>query len=179
MSEALSDARVVGIDLGLRGALAALDLDGRLVALADMPTLPIAGRPDYDVDALAAWLDRQAPGLLAVGIEYVHAMPRRLGGSLASFSLGRASGLVEMWARARRVPLEIVPPRVWQRAMLPVRRGRGAAQSKQAALLTARRLFPDAPLGRPSRHGRADALLIAEYVRRLRRGAPRPGAAAR
>lgn len=167
------DAVVLGVDLGLRGALAALRMNGDLEALADMPVTAVSpGRRDYNIPALAAWLDQWAGRARALAIEYVHAMPRRLGGSIASFSLGRASGLFEMWARIRRVRIEIIPPADWQRAMIPVRRGRGRQAIKRAAYLAALRLFPRAPLDSRRDDGRADALLIAEFVRRLHVGAP-------
>jgi hypothetical protein len=170
---ATPDAVILGVDLGLRGALAALRLTGDLAALVDMPTTAAgAGRPDYDLPALTAWLDHWASRARALAIEYVHAMPRRLGGSIASFALGRASGLFEMWAWSRRVPIEIIPPAVWQRAMIPVRRGQGRQAVKHAAQLAAVRLFPRAPLDSRRDAGRADALLIAEFARRLHVGAP-------
>jgi hypothetical protein len=154
-------AAIIGIDLGLGGALAALSPDGQLLDLRDMPTVRLSpSRRDYDLAALAAWLDQQPAR--AIGIEYVHPMPRRLGGAIASFWLGRASGLIEMYAQLRRVHLECLPPHTWQRWMIPIRRG---GSPKRAACLAAQRLFPSAPIG--ARHGRADALLIAEFTRRL------------
>jgi hypothetical protein len=54
-----------------------------------------------------------------------------------------------------------VEPRVWKRVM-------GVTSDKLTSLALARSLWPEAPLARVKDHGVAEALLLAEYLRRSR-----------
>jgi hypothetical protein len=56
------------------------------------------------------------------------------------------------------VEWELVPPRVWKRDM-------GLTANKADSLTMARRLWPEAPLKRSKDNGRAEALLLAEWLK--------------
>jgi crossover junction endodeoxyribonuclease RuvC len=53
----------------------------------------------------------------------------------------------------------LVRPRAWKKDM-------GLTADKDESLSMARELWPDAPLARKKDNGRAEALLIAEWLRR-------------
>jgi hypothetical protein len=53
----------------------------------------------------------------------------------------------------------LVPPQVWKKRLK-------IDSDKKVSLALARQLFPNAPLARVKDGGRAEALLIAEYMRR-------------
>jgi len=72
---------VVGIDPGLAGAVAALDIQGQLLHLHDTPTMTIRiggkTRQDYDPQAMRALLLTYAGGSCHVFIEHQQAIPRK------------------------------------------------------------------------------------------------------
>lgn len=168
---------VIGIDPGLSGAVAAISADGVVIRLDDTPTIWTKSgkrrRRVYDVDAMRVALSRHMRDgtMVRAFVEQQQAMPRQ--GVTSMFSTGFGYGLWVGLLTAIRVPHTIVAPRRWQAVMLA---GRG--DSKAQAMLAASRLFPEAAIPR-TRHGRADALLLAEYGRRLLSGgAVRSGEAA-
>jgi len=164
----------IGIDPGVGGAVAALDGRGRLVALDDTPTIMVRSgrrqRRAYDVAAMRAAVSRCAAGGTAAHavIEHQRAMPKQ--GVASMFSTGYGYGLWVGLLAGLGIPHTVVEPQRWQAAMLL---GRG--DPKARALLAASRLFPSIVIPR-TRHGRADALLLAEYGRRLLSGIAREAA---
>jgi len=162
----------LGIDPGLDGALALLDTDDGGVTFWDMPTLEVGvgkskKRRDYNVneclELLSAFRDRvnrERPGY-GVSLEKVHAMPTN--GSLANFSMGGGFMLWRVALATMGLAHDMVAPETWKKALL-AGKGGGKDAGRQRAL----ELFPQAAthLSRVKDHGRADALLIAEYRRR-------------
>lgn len=164
----------IGIDPGLSGAVAAISSSGRLLAVHDTPAMPVlksggGKRNTYLVPAMCRLLrDVAESGSSSfAAIEYQASRPGQ--GAPATFSQGYGYGLWCMALSALEIPFEIVNPRTWKKDMrIPV----GA--DKSASLLMASQLFPHAELttvrGRKL-DGRAEAILIAEFIRRkLRRG---------
>ena len=158
----------IGIDPGLDGAVAVLDAEGRILACNNTPTLTIkvgrGNRRQYVVAQMVSLLQYYggAPNAV-VGLEFVRAMPDQ--GVTSMFSMGRGVGLWEGIITALGFPLIQITPQVWKRAML----GPGMGSDKNASILQALALFPtQAPalLTRKKDHNRAEALLIAEYLRR-------------
>lgn len=87
--------------------------------------------------------------------------PKGIEGPALSF------GLLEGMLLALRIPFETVRPQKWQRPFrLPTRKAVGDTAKKRAHRERAAELFPTA---KPT-NATADALLIAEYGRRLRAG---------
>lgn len=170
---------VLGVDPGKHGALAALDHQGRILALH--PTPLIKGQRDtYDLAAIRELLlSYQAQGRLHVTVERMDAMPAKLGGSIANYHRGVSTGWAWM-LEGLKIPYELVPAREWQRAM---HAGTQAGDTKQRSILAAQRLFPSqnlkrSPLAKGPDDGLADALLIAEFGRRKQLGLATTPAAA-
>ncbi len=149
---------VIGIDPGLSGALAALDTQGRVVEVRDMPVLlTSSGRRTVNVLVLRDVLYSLLP-IRACWVETVAAMPTD--SRVAAFAFGRSVGALEAACLLSAVPVQRVTPQAWKRAA-----GLPAGAPKAASVETALRLLPGcAPyLTRAKDHGRADALLIARY----------------
>ena len=115
---------------------------------------------------MAALLRQHDPAHTLVVLEAVHAMPRQ--GTTSMFSMGRGSGLWEGIIAAFELPLQLVIPRVWKNKMV------GIGADKNASRLKAIDLFPSVAgeLSRVKDHGRAEALLMAEFWRRTQGGRP-------
>ena len=168
----------IGVDPGLMGAVAALDETGRLIFAQDTPIIAVhRGKtpkgnvktrhlylPTAMADILVENLlkDVERPDNVIVGVENVHSMPAQ--GVSSTFSLGRGLGLWEGIIAALRLPVEMIEPAVWKRAM-----GIPAGSDKRASVELALRLFPSAPIKR-TQDGRADAVLLAEFLRRKHTG---------
>jgi crossover junction endodeoxyribonuclease RuvC len=151
-----------GIDPGKDGAVAAVDASG-IVMLCDAPTLNVEGsrRRRYDERRMAEALRACGVGVL-VAIERQQAMPGQ--GVSSTFSTGEGFGLWKGICAGLGLIYVVVSPQVWQREM------RGAAKGKAASVRVARALYPLAELETPRGRvidGRADALLIAEWARRI------------
>ncbi len=163
----------IGVDPGLSGAVAAIDENGNLISVQDAPTIEVkkgkgkSKRRVYVESAMAALLEAlvraASPGAKqnVVAIEHVHAMPKN--GSIGNFNLGMGFGLWLGIVAALRVPYERVEPRTWKGEF-------GLDADKGKSLVLASRLFPAAPLSRQKDEGRAEALLIAEWLRRKHLG---------
>lgn len=157
----------IGIDPGFGGAVAAILEDGGVI-VHDAPVVEVAeGRRDYDVRAMSHILhdvagDRagEVARVLCV-LEKVHSLPRE--GVHSAFVFGRGVGLWEGMLAEYGIPYEPVTPQRWKKALMD-----GMPKEKQASILRAKQLFPRAELTLRKHHGRADALLLAEYARRLR-----------
>lgn len=152
----------IGIDPGLTGAVALIGEGYQEVY--DTPTLMNGKRYDYDVAAMAKILasigDGNGPSLqdYLVVIERAGAMPKQ--GVSSTFTFGKGFGIWLGIIAAFGLPHEVISPQRWKKAMVP---GSG---DKDAGRLVAIRLFPKAELHLKKHHGRADALLLAEYAKR-------------
>lgn len=146
----------IGIDPGLRsGAIASIDHNGNFVAADDI----VADGDKIDVKALKEQIYRiTVPGdTYAICIEHVGVRPGQ--GISSSGKFMRAFGAIEAVSALLSDRVEMVLPQAWKKAM-------GVNAEKEKSLLMARNLFPDAMLKLKKHHGRAEALLIAEYARR-------------
>jgi hypothetical protein len=139
----------IGIDPGQSGALAVIHRDGYTVD--DWPGDEVAA-----ADLLRmVMVNHQGPYMAA--LELVHAMPKQ--GVASMFKFGCNFGVWKGLLAMAGIPFRLVRPQEWQKGFI------SKADGKTAALAAARRLFPDAPLGRAKDHGRADALLIANWCK--------------
>lgn len=156
-----------GIDPGLTGGLALLDADGAVLEAWPMPVLLAPrGRREYHVAEIRDTLERWRQGQVFVTVEQLHAMPARLGGSLANYNRGLSNGFAWM-LQSLRIPFSLVNPATWQRRMLE---GTAGSDTKQRAVIACGRRFPAQDLRATARSkkphdGIADALLIADYGR--------------
>jgi crossover junction endodeoxyribonuclease RuvC len=89
-------------------------------------------------------------------IEQVHSSPQM--GVTSSFTFGNGFGHLEMALTAAGIPFERVSPQKWQKAMGCLTKG-----DKNVSKKRAQELFPSIKCS----HAISDALLIAEYGRRL------------
>jgi len=146
----------IGIDPGLRsGAIASIDHNGGFVAADDIK----ADGDKIDVKALKEQIYRitVAGDTYAICIEHVGVRPGQ--GISSSGKFMRAFGAIEAVSTLLSDRVEMVIPQAWKKTM-------GVTAEKEQSLVMARNLFPDAMLKLKKHHGRAEALLIAEYARR-------------
>lgn len=147
----------VGIDPGASGGLAAVDGDGTPVAFAKMP--------ETDAETLRFLTDLSGDSIAAV-IERVWSSPQM--GVASAFKFGVNVGMLKMALAAARIPYDEVVPSKWQQALgCRVGTSRAAGGEGGDKNITKRRaaaLFPNVKMT----HAIADALLIAEFCRRVR-----------
>jgi crossover junction endodeoxyribonuclease RuvC len=149
---------IVGIDPGLSGAIALYDGVNGTLEVHDMPVVEMLRNGKKKREVVAALVADLVAGrgITAAYLERVGAMPGQ--GVTSMFSLGRSVGIIEGVLGAYEIPVTIVPPKTWQKA-LDVRDGKDGARERAMAL------FPQhsAQFKRVKDDGRADATLIAFY----------------
>ena len=107
--------RIVGIDIGVVGAIALLDAGGGLIEVADMPVLQDgpAGRKSVNAPLLAEIIYR-----FHAGHGFVESVGARPGeGAVGAFAFGRSRGVVEGVLGACGVPCSFIAPAGWKRAV--------------------------------------------------------------
>lgn len=155
LSDMLRVSCYLGIDPGLHGGIA-------YVAGHDAEAwpMPITGK-DVDVAALRQLLLEIKPHIAFV--ERAQPMPQQ--GGVSAYTIGRNYGIVLGVLLVHQVRTEEINASTWKRAM-------GLSRDKGASISLASKLFPSVdlvPHGHRKHHdGMAEALLIAEYGRRLR-----------
>lgn len=157
----------IGIDPGARGAVAVIPphSEPRVIPVSDNPAVISSAI----IDAVSG---AGADGCHAV-VEDVHAMPGN--GAVSMFRFGQCKGIILGALSALGIPYSLATPQTWQRAIwcAPDRvKIAGKVQPKPTSINAAQRLFPDVSLLASPRSvkphdGMADALLIAEYARRM------------
>ncbi len=164
---------VVGMDPGLSGGLAALSLDGKVLATRRMPVTGGA-RSEIDGREVSDFLYQIESTHIVrlVVIEKVGAMPKQ--GITSAFVFGHGAGKLQGVVEAAGLALEKPSPQTWMKAVLVDRRKGGTkAQIKQGTIDFCRQRWPGADLKGSSSpaakdfDGIADALALAEYGRRL------------
>jgi crossover junction endodeoxyribonuclease RuvC len=147
--------RLLGIDPGLSGALAIVEVTDHVPALIDAIDMPVAGtgaKARVDVIAVTKWISGHAPSI--VYVERAQAFPGQ--GASSTFAYGRSVGAIEAAVALTNLPFILVEPAVWKRKL------RLPGKDKEAARQRALQLFPrsHALLIRKKDHGRAEAALI-------------------
>jgi len=150
--------RVVGIDPGLTGACAVLEIADRDTVLIDVIDMPITGsgaKQSVDAILLQEWLLRHGPR--HAFLERAQAMPRQ--GSSSGFKYGRCTGALEATLLLCAVPLVVVEPSRWKRHF----HLQGA--DKEGARQLTIRMFPREHrfFARRKDHNRSEAVLIGVY----------------
>jgi crossover junction endodeoxyribonuclease RuvC len=149
----------IGVDPGLTGAIVAILPDGA-IEFHDTPILQIKTKTQLDYHGLAHILRRYAVrGEATAAIEMVGAMPGQ--GVSSMFKFGQVYGAALASLATLQIPYQTVTPPVWKRAFKLV--GCEKDESRSRAL----ELFPQCVehLRLKKHHGRADALLLAQWVR--------------
>lgn len=143
----------IGIDPGLSGGIAWIT-DSGIVCAIKMP------ETERDVlDLFEGIGGAGGAGMSIAFLERVGVMPAQ--GIVSAFTFGKGIGGLRMALTAARIRFDEVTPATWQRAMQCLSGG-----DKNITKRRAQQLFPD----RTITHATADALLIAEYGRRLHAG---------
>jgi len=159
----------IGIDPGLDGAIAAITNED--LVIIDTPTVKVGKKRQMDAKAAAAilkslrvpkgnkdWIVSNQPQVICA-LEKVHSMPKQ--GVVSTFTFGEGYGIWKGILAAFSIPHELVTPQAWKKLMLS-----GRSKEKGATILRVQQLFPGADVHLKKHHGRADALLLAEYIRR-------------
>ena len=147
--------KVVGIDIGVRGAVALLD-DGEPIAAWDVPTLDDgpAGRRTINAPLLAIIIEESHAAKAYVE----HVGPRPGEGAVGAFAFGRARGVVEGACAARGIPITWLTAPQWKR-LTNIPPGEAKDQARSEAI----KRWPDRArlFARKCDDGRAEAALIA------------------
>ncbi len=154
----------IGVDPGLTGAIAVLRDNGEDIGVTDMPLqLDSSNKNSVDCQQLTAFLRKLRDtndGQIVCTVEAVSARPGQ--GVVSMFTFGKGYGMVLGVLAALDIPVQMVTPQKWKKYY-------GLLKSEKAASLSkARALWPTAPLNLVKHSGRAEALMIADYGRRLR-----------
>lgn len=137
----------IGIDPGMSGGVAL-----RFIASDSAVAYP------FDTEAgMRECLEIYDASQMFAMIERVHSMPRQ--GVASTFKFGQNYGFWRGLLIGLRIPFEEVTPRKWQTEM-----GCLTGGDKNVSKARAGQLFPNIKVT----HAIADALLIAEYCRRVR-----------
>lgn len=151
----------LGIDPGLSGALALWEPEAKALSIRDMPTLrakPGSNKRTLDAVQLARIADDLcARGVTLAIIEQASARPKE--GVASAHKNGANWGMAYMAIAAQFVPLEIIQPAYWKRAM-------SCPAAKDGARARASQLLPQfaGQWERAKDDGRAEAALIALYA---------------
>jgi hypothetical protein len=143
----------IGIDPGQKGAICFLYEDGA-ISFADWDNrLEI-------IKELGYYSDKGC--IKGCYLEKVHSMPKQ--GVSSTFKFGSNFGWWQGFLSALQVGFELIPPQQWMKGVVPPK------SDKKAIAGIAKNIYPSAPL-RSSRggllDGRADALLLAHYCKRM------------
>jgi hypothetical protein len=142
----------IGIDPGQSGAIAIIANDGSV-------NLAHYDKSLYIDSLMAAMLDAK---VMCV-VEHVGAMPGQ--GVSSTFKFGVNFGWIQGALDTIGVPYELVRPQKWKKMF-------SCTSDKNTSIAVAKRLFPHVSLKRTPRcvkddDGLAEALLMAEYARRI------------
>lgn len=155
----------LGIDCGVKGALARWNPEGRRLQIEDMPVFKIKrGKrqpSQIDITELARLIDLMAQNCGLIVIEHAQTIPQTAGIRQA-FECGANFGMVKGACAAQFVPMELVPPAQWKRAL-------HCPKDKDGARFRASQLLPEhaGNWTRVKDDGRAESSLLALYAERL------------
>ena len=163
----------LGIDPGASGAACILPPVGDV----GIKILDFKKMTDHEIAAELRAIHGSANLLNRIShavLEKVHSFPGQ--GVSSTFKFGERYGFVRGVLTALRIPYELVTPQKWQRSLGLIIKGRAkltGPEKKRENKAMAQRLFPDLIVPKGPRYSginlrTADALLIAEYGRRLR-----------
>jgi crossover junction endodeoxyribonuclease RuvC len=156
---------IVGVDPGLSGALFFMEPRASTGEAVDLPVHVLTRgwkqKRELDIVQLSSLLARR--WITHAFVEQVGAMPGQ--GVSSTFAFGKTFGAILGVLAARSIPLTLVAPLRWKRAI-------GVTKSKDGCRARASQLLPTAAHQWPLRRhdGRAEAALIALYGARQLQG---------
>lgn len=150
----MRQVRVLGVDPGIGGGLALLDVSLGLLMTADMPIIKSGKARLMSESALTQQFSDWEPDV--AWVERVHSMPKQ--GVASTFSFGMNYGLIRGVLAGLRVPTILVTPQEWKRIYR-------LGADKQDARVIAGRIFPAnaRDFSRVRDDGKAEAALIAKF----------------
>lgn len=138
----------MGVDPGKSGAMALIDGEGEHVSTFKLKETP---RDVWD------WLKEFRDSVSYCVLEKVNAMPKQ--GVSSSFKFGENFGFCQGLLIASEIRFELSRPQRWQKSLGCLTRG-----DKNVTKERAQQMFPEVKIT----HALADALLIAEFARKVR-----------
>jgi Holliday junction resolvasome RuvABC endonuclease subunit len=145
----------IGIDPGKSGSIAAIVEHGESQYIHWLKN----AETEQDLSQWVWQLLGDKPEDHFAYIENVHSTPQM--GVTSAFTFGDSLGFLRGLLTAHQIPFEKVTPQKWQKVM-----GCLSKSDKNVTKAAAQRLFPREKIT----HANADALLLAEYCRRVRTG---------
>lgn len=167
-----SETRIIGVDLGLNGAISLVSSDMCVISVKDMPVYKTVinkqARTKLCIsECLSVVRDMIDQGAAALVIEDVHAMGVATGVN-AAFSMGYSRAVFESIAVMLDINLIVVAPSTWKRQFGLIK------TEKQDSVEKAKQILSDSHkyLTRKKDHNRAESMLIAAHLLRdVRQGA--------
>ena len=151
----------IGIDPGLMGCVAVID-ESDDVVFHDTPTFKVEGATKttnrVNLPAYAAIFRQYVGRVVLCAIEDVHAFPKQ--GVVSSFNFGRVTGNAEMGLACFEIPFVYIKPPTWKAVMC-----RDMGKDKEASILRFGQLYPQFADMVIKKDGRAEAGLLATYVK--------------
>lgn len=163
--------KIIGVDTGIRGALALVDSEQGFIELSDMPISPTESGGIKNIvdfkglwELLSGWQRKHRDSISAM-IESPIAMPNQT--VLTTASSFHTFSAICMGMTAAGIPFKTVAPAEWKRFYALKKVGKGSAAdtaAKRAACDIARAMFPNAPITLASHDGRAEGVLISNWA---------------
>lgn len=156
---------ICGIDPGFTGAIATIE-DGQGYVI-DMPIIKTvkkakngktSTKSELDGVGVRSFLEKENPS--HVFIEKAQTMPDQ--GVASSGRYMDSYGQIKGICIGLGLPYTLVHPRTWKKLIM-----HDMGKEKGESIVRAKQLFPSVDLPLKKDHGKADALLIAEYGRRI------------
>lgn len=160
----------VGIDPGMTGGLAAVSEEGGLLSVIPIPRMNGSTGPQ-DYHAIKDWFASiKKMGKVEAALERISVRPGE--GVKSTLTAGKNWGFLKGMLVAIGARYVEPTPQAWKKALsLPKRSGKERKKGKEDAVVLATQLFPGLCLTpgkkRIPHDGMADAVLIAEYARRV------------
>jgi len=142
---------IIGIDPGAYGAATLMSMDGVIVDVIEFSK-------NTESEICDCFIKFAQEEKTFAYIENVHAMPKQ--GVSSTFKFGRGYGFLIGVLTALKIPYEKVTPNTWQKYLSCQSKG-----NKNITKTKAQQLFPKQKIT----HAVADAILIAEYGRRVKK----------
>ena len=144
----------IGIDPGFSGAWGMIDHNNEYMGCGDMLH---TDKHILSNAILEEILEAKRNDDCEVVVEAVHSFTGQ--GVASTFKFGTAFGGAIALAERFKCPWHLVTPQVWKKALK-------LDSDKTKSLVLARGFWPDAPLKRQKDNGRAEALLMAYWLRK-------------
>ena len=148
----------LGIDVGAKGGIAAIDEKNRVIFAVPMSRENLI---NYIKKLHNDVIERNDAVIACV--EKVGAMPRQ--GVTSMFSFGKSAGFVEGVLESFEIPYQLVSPQTWKKSFSLIHK------DKKASIELCKNLFPGVnlfPTGRSKKEsdGIAESLIISLYAKR-------------